>query len=36
MEDSERNKRSLLGVATSNDWIEDFNIGSIMHMNSIS
>lgn len=30
------NKRSLLGVkAETNQWIESFNIGSIMHMNPI-
>ena len=30
------NKRSLLGVKSdSTEWIENFNIGSIMHMNSV-
>jgi hypothetical protein len=29
-------KRSILGVSKANSWMDEFNIGSIMHMNLAS
>lgn len=36
LEKDEEIKRSLLGVADSTEWLENFNIGAIMHMNSLT
>lgn len=32
----EQEARSILGVMNGNEWIENFNIGSIMHMAPIT
>ena len=34
--EEEKDSRSLLGTSGANNWIEEFNIGSLMHMNSLS
>lgn len=35
-EKDDEEKRSLLGVADSTEWLQNFNIGAIMHMNPIT
>ncbi|KRW98821.1 hypothetical protein PPERSA_10592 [Pseudocohnilembus persalinus] len=35
LKESPKDQRSLLGVANGTDWIEVFNIGTIMHMNPV-
>ena len=34
--DEDEISRSLLGIVGVSNWIEEFNIGSLMHMNSLS
>lgn len=33
---TEEDNRNILGIQTAQDWIEHFNIGTIMHMTSVS
>ena len=35
-DNSDNEKRNYLGVANANEWIENFNIGSIMHISPIT